>query len=69
MFCLLQTTLLESLVAFLNSGGRKIDRWTALHRCVTVEFPDPHAFFNANTPAELQQLQDNPRQPGSGLGN
>ncbi|MEO5735315.1 MAG: molybdenum cofactor guanylyltransferase MobA, partial [Rubrivivax sp.] len=49
VFCLLKTTLLESLVAYLNSGGRKIDRWTATHRCVTVEFPDPLAFFNANT--------------------
>lgn len=64
VFCLLQSTLLESLVAYLNSGGRKIDRWTATHRCVVVEFPDPDAFFNANTLQELQQLQTgNPRPP------
>jgi molybdopterin-guanine dinucleotide biosynthesis protein A len=58
VFCLMQTALMESLVAFTQAGGRKIDRWTALHRCVEVPFPDARAFFNANTLAELQQLQD-----------
>jgi molybdopterin-guanine dinucleotide biosynthesis protein A len=48
---------MESLMAYLQSGQRKIDRWTALHRCVTVEFEDSAAFVNANTLAELQQLQ------------
>ncbi len=57
VFCLLQTALLESLVAFLHAGERKIDRWTARHRCVTVLFDNAAAFFNANTAAELQQLQ------------
>lgn len=57
VFCLLKAELMESLVAFLQAGERKIDRWTARHRCVTVEFDDPAAFFNANTAAELQQLQ------------
>jgi len=57
VFCLLQTSLLESLVAYLHSGQRKIDRWTAQHRCVNVVFDEADAFFNANTLAELQQLQ------------
>jgi molybdenum cofactor guanylyltransferase len=57
VFCLLKATLMESLVAFLHGGQRKIDRWTALHRCVLVPFDDASAFFNANTSAELQQLQ------------
>lgn len=57
VFCLLRSELMESLVAFLHAGERKIDRWTARHRCVTVEFDDSAAFFNANTLAELQQLQ------------
>ena len=56
-FCLMKTALMESLVAFTASGQRKIDRWTAQHRCVEVMFDDPNAFFNANTLAELQQLQ------------
>ncbi len=57
VFCLLKADLLGSLVQYLQSGQRKIDRWTAMHRCVVVEFDDPEAFFNANTLAELQQLQ------------
>jgi molybdenum cofactor guanylyltransferase len=64
VFCLLQASLLESLVAFLQAGERKIDRWTARHRLSVVEFDDPAAFFNANTLAELQQLQA--RSPGHG---
>ena len=57
VFCLMKSELLESLVRFTHSGQRKIDKWTALHRCVEVPFDDPQAFANANTPAELQQLQ------------
>ena len=60
VFCLLKTELLESLVRYMQSGQRKIDRWTAQHRCVVVEFDDSAAFFNANTLAELQQLQQAP---------
>ncbi|MBT9596925.1 MAG: molybdenum cofactor guanylyltransferase MobA [Vitreoscilla sp.] len=57
VFCLLKAALLESLVAFLQAGERKVDRWTRQHRCVVVPFDDSTAFFNANTLAELQQLQ------------
>ncbi len=57
VFCLMKATLLESLVRFTHGGGRKIDRWTAQHACVSVPFADARAFFNANTLAELQQLQ------------
>jgi molybdopterin-guanine dinucleotide biosynthesis protein A len=61
VFCLLRAELLESLVAFTHEGGRKIDRWTALHKTVTVPFDqpndDPRAFFNANTLAELHSLE------------
>lgn len=56
VFCLLKASLMESLVAFLHEGQRKIDRWTARHRCVEVHFEDADAFFNANTLAELQSL-------------
>jgi molybdopterin-guanine dinucleotide biosynthesis protein A len=48
---------MESLVRFTHEGQRKIDRWTALHRCAQVLFDDAAAFVNANTPIELQQLQ------------
>jgi molybdopterin-guanine dinucleotide biosynthesis protein A len=57
VFCLMHTTLMESLVRFTESGQRKIDRWTALHRCAEVVFDDEGAFFNANTPEELHSLQ------------
>jgi molybdopterin-guanine dinucleotide biosynthesis protein A len=57
VFCLLKADLLESLVKFLQSGQRKIDRWTALHRVTTVLFDDAAAFDNANTVEDLQRLQ------------
>jgi len=56
VFCLVQAALLESLVAYLHSGQRKVDKWTSQHRCATVLFDDSAAFFNANTLADLQQL-------------
>ena len=61
VFCLMHTDLLESVVRFTHGGGRKIDAWTALHKTVMVPFDlpgdDPKAFFNANTLAELHQLE------------
>jgi molybdopterin-guanine dinucleotide biosynthesis protein A len=57
VFCLLRAALMEDLVAYLQAGERKIDRWTGRHRVAVVEFDDAAAFFNANTVAELQQLQ------------
>lgn len=57
VFCLLRTELLESLVEFLHSGERKIDKWTARHRTAEVVFDDAAAFFNANTIEELQKMQ------------
>ena len=57
VFSLMKATLLESLVVYLQEGQRKIDRWTALHRCVEVDFDDAAAFANANTLEELQRLQ------------
>ena len=57
VFCLLRVSLHDSLAAFLHGGERKIDRWTAQHRVAEVAFDDPAAFSNANTLAELHQLQ------------
>jgi molybdenum cofactor guanylyltransferase len=57
VFCLMASTLMESLVAFTQGGQRKIDRWTGSHRCATVVFDDAAAFANANTLDELQRLQ------------
>jgi molybdenum cofactor guanylyltransferase len=61
VFCLLRVDLLESLVRFTQEGGRKIDKWTAQHRTAIVPFDrpgdPPRAFFNANTLAELHDLE------------
>ncbi len=57
VFCLMKAALTEDLVRYLNEGQRKIDRWTARHRCAQVLFDDPAAFFNANTPEDLARLQ------------
>ncbi len=61
VFCLLRTSLAKSLAHFLESGGRKIDAWTAQHKTVVVAFDEPRddqrAFANANTFAELRQLE------------
>ncbi len=62
VFCLLRVELLESLTRFTQGGGRKIDAWTGQHQTVVVPFTetgdDPLAFANANTLAELKQLED-----------
>src|SRR3954467_10689040 len=61
VFSRMRRELMESLVRFTHEGGRKIDAWTAQHRTVLVPFDregdDPSAFFNANTLAELQRLE------------
>jgi molybdopterin-guanine dinucleotide biosynthesis protein A len=57
VFCLMKTALRASLLRFTQSGQRKIDKWTALHRCIEVPFDDALAFANANTVDELKQLQ------------
>lgn len=61
VFCLMRIDLMESLTAFTQAGGRKIDAWTAQHRTVEVPFnlpgDDPEAFRNANTLVELHALE------------
>jgi molybdopterin-guanine dinucleotide biosynthesis protein A len=48
-------------VKFTQGGGRKIDAWTGQHKTAIVPFDAPgddtRAFFNANTLAELHQLE------------
>jgi molybdopterin-guanine dinucleotide biosynthesis protein A len=61
VFCMMRVGLLESLVKFTQDGGRKIDTWTAQHKTVIVPFDTPdddlQAFANANTLADLRQLE------------
>lgn len=60
-FCLVATSLRDSLSRFLREGQRKVETWTRQHRCVHVPFDlpgdDPLAFANLNTLEELRQLE------------
>jgi molybdopterin-guanine dinucleotide biosynthesis protein A len=57
VFCLMACSLKDSLIDFIASGQRQVERWTTLHRGATVVFDDAAAFANANTAQELQRLQ------------
>jgi len=53
VFSLCRTSVLPSLTAFLESGGRKIDAWYAQLKVVEVQFADEAVFRNINTREEL----------------
>lgn len=55
---LLPVNLLDSLMRFLQSGDRKIDRWYASHRMALADYSDqPESFKNINTQQEHENLQ------------
>jgi molybdenum cofactor guanylyltransferase len=57
VFCLMKSTLLAHLTAFLQDGGRKIDSWYASLNVIEVPFPDESAFRNINTVEELRRFE------------
>jgi molybdopterin-guanine dinucleotide biosynthesis protein A len=58
VFCLCRKSVLPGLGAYLDAGGRKIDRWYARLRVVEVAFDDAaEAFSNINTPEELAAFE------------
>ncbi len=57
VFCLMRRSVQQSLQAFLDQGGRKIDRWFEALPSSTIVFADDAAFANTNTPEELQALE------------
>lgn len=58
VFCLCQREVLPHLTEFLESGGRKIDRWYATLKIVEVAFDDvADAFENINTRDELSRFE------------
>jgi molybdopterin-guanine dinucleotide biosynthesis protein A len=57
VFLLVRGDLYDSLSVFMQNGGRKIDAWTGSIGAIEVPFDDPAAFFNANTLAELNHLE------------
>lgn len=60
VFCLMRTSLLHSLRTYRAAGGKKIDTWMRQQALVELPFntpaDKPHSFFNANTLAQLEQL-------------
>jgi molybdenum cofactor guanylyltransferase len=57
VFALLNRQLHPSLLAFLQQGGRKIDRWYAQHRMAIADCTDLRALFlNINTPEDRHAL-------------
>ena len=58
VFCLMHSTVQESLSNFLMKGDLKIDRWFKELKSGTVIFEDPQLFANVNTPEELKSLEE-----------
>jgi molybdenum cofactor guanylyltransferase len=58
VFCLCRKSLLPSLEAFLQAGGRKVEEWQKQHELAVVFFDEnPKAFANVNTQDELAALE------------
>lgn len=60
VFILLRRELTERLAAYLADGGRKIDAWFDELDIVVVDFDDPAAFANINTPDDLARAEPSP---------
>ena len=59
VFALIRKHLLDSLLAYLNDGGRKIDTWYAEHEMALADFSDwPDAFININTPEDKALVEN-----------
>lgn len=57
VFCLVKSTLLPHLSAYLQGGGRKVDAWYASLKVVEVHFDDEAAFRNINTLEDLRKFE------------
>ncbi|AVP57919.1 molybdenum cofactor guanylyltransferase MobA [Pulveribacter suum] len=61
VFCLMHVSLRADLQAFVQSGGRRVQQWSARHGCAIAAFDRPgdapQAFANANTLEQLQALE------------
>jgi len=53
-FGLWPVRLRDDLREALNGGLRKVVMWTQKHNAATANFPDSAAFFNVNTPEDLE---------------
>jgi molybdenum cofactor guanylyltransferase len=58
VFALLERALLDDLLKYLDSGGRKIDPWYAEHGFAHADFSDvAESFANINEPEDRQALE------------
>jgi len=58
VFALLRCSLLPSLLAYLNEGGRKIDSWYGQQRLALADFSaSADTFLNLNTPEDKVILE------------
>ena len=57
VFCLMKSSLHDSLNSFLGKGDLKIDHWFRELKSGTVVFESAQAFANVNTPEELEALE------------
>lgn len=63
VFVLLSGHLRDSLLDFLDTGGRKIIDWYYQHRVAEVDFADrANMFENINTPEEQQRIEQQLRR-------
>jgi molybdenum cofactor guanylyltransferase len=67
VFALVKRGLLGSLMAYLDDGGRKIDRWFEVHRVARVDFSDrAETFANVNDPGQQATLESKLAASGPG---
>ena len=57
-FGLWSVALRDDLRRGLGRGLRKVVAWTEPHGCARADFGDPDAFFNVNTPEDLETARD-----------
>jgi molybdopterin-guanine dinucleotide biosynthesis protein A len=63
VFALIRRSLLEDLDAFLESGGRKVDRWYGQQQMQLVDFSDnPDNFLNINRREDRDLLEARMKQ-------
>lgn len=70
VFCLMRRTLAPDLRAYLDSGGRAVERCIQRHPHAVVTFEraqDALAFGNANTPEELRAMEQWQATPARSL--
>ena len=57
-FAIIRRSILPSLLAYLNDGGRKVETWYAKHQTALTDFSDlPVTFININTPQDKEAVE------------